>query len=179
MHPFTAIETYGSGCATDDEVAKVMRHPNFKPTVPGWEWYYADQDLKDLHERSFYLTVKLETKTPYFHSEEKDLVRKPTDGRVNPDFTWAQEVMELRAEALLRPFTLKTWMEQVEPGARPIMVRLGILVITDLDELYETTGIDLSPPCRLRGRPWPHVCWNRGCGFPLQACIEAEVRWRE
>ena len=82
---------------------------------------------------------KYEGVKAYHHSDEQDLLRTKPD-------RWNTPEVELRAEALLRPFTLKTWLDHVsdDPSVRPILVRLGILVIPDIDELYHETGIDLA-----------------------------------
>ena len=82
MHPFTAIETFGSELTSDYNIEKVLGHPDFMPTVPGWQTHLADRDSG---ERSFWITVKLETKEAYHHSDEQDLVRKKPDGRNTPE----------------------------------------------------------------------------------------------
>ena len=133
-HPRTAMETFGSESASDDNIEKVLHHPEFIPTVPGWQDCWVNRNSE---ERNFYLTVKLETKDAYHHSEEQDLFRSKPDGGNTPE-------VELRAAALVRPFALKTWVAQVTNVARPILVRLGTLVIPDFDELDHYTGIRLD-----------------------------------
>ena len=58
MHLFTAIETFGAELMSDYNIEKVLNHPDFMPTAPGWQVHASGRDCE---ERSFWLTVKLET----------------------------------------------------------------------------------------------------------------------
>jgi hypothetical protein len=111
-----------------------LHHPEFIPTVPGWQNCWVDWKSE---KRNFYLTLKMETKDANHYSEEKDLYRTKPDGRNIPD-------VELRAHALVRPFSLNTWLAQVSGDAPPIMVRIGILVFPDIVEFKNYSGINLD-----------------------------------
>ena len=90
--------------------------------------------------------MKLETQRAYHNSDAMDLVIEKSDGGSTPE-------VRLKPEAHQRPFTLKTCLAQVaeEPNlrnvaysGRSILVRVGTLVIPDIEEFFDETGIDLS-----------------------------------
>jgi hypothetical protein len=37
-HPHVGMETFGSDLASDKQIEELMRHPDFIPTVPGWQY---------------------------------------------------------------------------------------------------------------------------------------------